>query len=188
MIVGTIERTDKGAIVLHCKPGLRHPLRGPGANAAKFRGDIGPLKPEYVGRRIVAMPGFRWTLEPRFRLYAWTPERKACRAQIRHFVAVAAERKAWALAVTPEWRKGASVMSLEGLREAETYSVRQLARQALEYGRLRAFMRGAYEGWPGDKPAHDLWQALANGTPARFYDSAAGEYVERVGGAAGKVA
>jgi hypothetical protein len=69
--------------------------------------------------------------------------------------------------------------------EYKSQTVKSLARRAMNYTRYRAFMPRAYSGWPGDKPANDLWRALADGTiPARFYDYTIGEYVERIGGAA----
>lgn len=180
MIIGTIESGFR--LHVNGKPGLTHPLRGPGANAVRFRADIGTMKPEYVGRRILTKPCGTWAIEPRFRLWAWSTERKATRAHIRHFIGAALQDKAWAATMPANWN--ASKMSCDHLDEIRLYSVRQLARKALEYARHRAFMPGAYAGYPGDRPARDLWEALRNGTPARYYDSVAREYVERIGGAA----
>ena len=94
------------------------------------------------------------------RLYSWSPERRASAAHIRHFIAQAVERKAWAATKPAVWRD-ASQMSQEMLAEVRASSIKQIARKAMEYARYRAFMPGAYSGWPGDKPAHDLWQSLA---------------------------
>ncbi|MEG3175809.1 hypothetical protein U1872_06175 [Sphingomonas sp. RB3P16] len=184
MIIGTIERNARGSIVLQVrgKDGLCHPLRGPGANALRFRADIGPMKPEYVGRRVITRPCGKWMVEPLFHLWAYAPERRATRAHLRHFIADAVERKAAAkgIVVPPDSRSPWDT----GTIDAQTFSVHQLARRALEYARFRAFMRGTYSDWPADKPARDFWQALALGQPARFYDPRAGEFVERVGGKA----
>ncbi|WP_242136970.1 hypothetical protein [Sphingomonas sp. TREG-RG-20F-R18-01] len=117
-------------------------------------------------------------------LWSLTPERRATAAHIRHFIADAIERKECAQNLPAKWWKGASKMSQDMMTERLQKSVKQLARESLDYSRYRAFMRGAYAGWPGDKPAHDLWQGLSDGTPVRFYSSKAGEYLERVGGAA----
>ena len=94
-------------------------------------------------------------------LYTWRPDRRASRACIRHFVAKATKDKAWAATITDEWKAGASVVSLEMLGERQSRSVHHLARHALEYCRLRAFMPGAY-GLPrwGDRPAAELWDSL----------------------------
>ncbi|MEO5867234.1 MAG: hypothetical protein ABIS14_12750 [Sphingomonas sp.] len=64
MIVGTIERSERGSIVLHVagKPGLRHPLRGPGANANRFRADVGKISDAMIGRKIVVDAEGHWRL------------------------------------------------------------------------------------------------------------------------------
>lgn len=110
--------------------------------------------------------------------------RRATRAHIRHFVADAVARKRWAERVSPTWLAKASTVSRDMVEEYKSQSVKRLASQAMRYTRCRAFMPGAYSGWPGDKPANDLWRALADGTPARFYDYTVGAYVERIDGAA----
>jgi hypothetical protein len=110
-------------------------------------------------------------------------DKRATAAHIRHFVADAAAKKSWARSVPPQWRSGASTVSVNMLDGFLRDSVLQIARRSLSYARHRAFMSGAYSNWPGDKPAYDLWQSLCLRTPARFYCWQSGEYRERIGGA-----
>lgn len=96
-------------------------------------------------------------------LYSWRPDRKATREHIHHFVTKAVERKQWAATMPAnpdDWP--ASEVSRDMLRNYRSKTVKQLARDSLDYARLRAFMRGAYDGYPGDRPARDLWEKLAN--------------------------
>lgn len=100
--------------------------------------------------------------EPDFyRLYAWATGRKASRACIGHHVARAAED--FRRARDPEIvRQGGEMQSEMQIRYARQrrQSVHQIARGSLEYARLRAYMPGAYSGYPGDRPMHDEWFGL----------------------------
>lgn len=164
-VIGKIERGTRESIVLSTG-GLSFPLRGPGATAQRFRADIGSLKPEYVGARIVAQARTgKWQIEGRFRLWAWAPDRRATRAHIRYFIAEALKAKCNAAAFSDSWWAGRCLQYDWAARdtvELLTQSVRQIARAKLEYARHRAFMPGAYANWPGDKPAFDSWQALTD--------------------------
>lgn len=97
-------------------------------------------------------------------LYSWRDDRKAGRKTIRHFIAEAVDRKAWAATMPDDWQ--ASEMSRQMLAEVRGSTIHQLARKAMEYARHRAFLRSGGEGshspngWPIDKLAADLWASL----------------------------
>lgn len=113
------------------------------------------------------------------RLYAWTSETRAGRACIRFHIARALEQKRWAATVTDEWKRAASTVSLDMAERYSSQSVRTLARAGLEYHRLRAHVGLATDGRNWDRPAHKLWQALADPTPRliSFYSFDEGGYI-----------
>lgn len=96
--------------------------------------------------------------------------RRPSLACIRHFVRQAAQDKADAAArlADQKWMRGASLMSVEMVRDRASMSIHAIARKALEYTRMRAHLTvspeqaGSYApaGWPIDRPARDQWQAL----------------------------
>jgi hypothetical protein len=101
-------------------------------------------------------------------LYSWKPERKASRTCIKHFINEARKYKEWLNSLTPEWLSKAAGIVQQSYERDRNKSLRQLARDKLEYGRLRAYL-GTEEktggsfcpaGWPWDRPAHDLWRRL----------------------------
>ncbi|AFU87890.1 hypothetical protein CcrColossus_gp020 [Caulobacter phage CcrColossus] len=109
--------------------------------------------------------------------------RRPSLACIRHFVREAAKAKADAAArlADQKWMRDASDMAQSWTRDTASRSIHAIARKALEYARMRAFLTvsperaGSYApaGWPIDRPARDQWQAL-NPPPARDYDSLIG--------------
>ena len=100
------------------------------------------------------------------RLYSWRADRKASRECIRYFIRLAMRDKIWALQCTPEWDDRASDMSRDMRDKYRSQSLHAMARGSLEYCRLRAFMKGAYPGWPGDRPAWLRWTKLNPGVTA----------------------
>lgn len=92
--------------------------------------------------------------------YSWKPEHKASRECLRWAIQKALADKAFARGVTAEWRANACGVSVDGVDRDLRESVLKLARRHVNYLRLRAFMRGAYSGYPDDRPATDQWNEL----------------------------
>lgn len=126
---------------------------------------LGPKSFEAVSAALLALHRNPPSAAP---LHSWKPERRASRECIRHFVRKAVERKAWLASLDAAWFRQASDMSKEMARETFAYSVHRLAREMLEYKRMRAFLcvgkadAGSYAptGWPIDRPAREAWLAL----------------------------
>lgn len=98
-------------------------------------------------------------------LYAWSPTRRANRACIRHHIEKAMLRKAWVATIDANWCKHASDVSKQMALDYDTKSVKQLARESLEYHRHRAWLGLASGSWPWDRPAFNLWAELTGVTP-----------------------
>jgi hypothetical protein len=96
--------------------------------------------------------------EPFRRPFSWTPERKASRECIRWAVRYALKDKWHAFDHIDESR-ACDLLKTEWERDRRL-SLLKIARTHLNYLRMRAFMGGAYEGWPGDRPATDKWNRL----------------------------
>jgi len=92
-------------------------------------------------------------------LYAWSPERRASRECIAHFVVEAVTRKQWAQSVSDEWWSLAGDMSRQWVTELRNSSIHAIARKSLEYCRMRSRMT-VYGSYPSDRPAFELWQKL----------------------------
>lgn len=92
-------------------------------------------------------------------LYAWSPESRASRVCIAHFVKESVERKKWAESLSDEWWQSAGTMSRQWATELRTSSIHTIARKSLEYCRMRSRIT-VYGSYPADKPAFELWQRL----------------------------
>lgn len=108
-------------------------------------------------------------------LYSWQPEKRANKALILHHIAKAIERKKWCNEQTPKTLAKHCTYSVNEWQKDKDKSVKRLARESLEYHRLRAFLglRGENEGgsycpkgWPWDRPAHEEWMKLTNAKEA----------------------
>jgi hypothetical protein len=92
------------------------------------------------------------------RPYSWKEERRASRECIRWAIRRALVDKIHAL--KGESRTDACDLIIRAWERDRRASLLSIARGKLNYLRLRAFMPGAYSGYPGDRPATDRWNKL----------------------------
>jgi hypothetical protein len=87
-------------------------------------------------------------------LWAWSPARRATVGHIRDSIRHALWEKAFIATKTDEWYAGASQISRDWRDGVRGKSVKQLAREHLEYWRHRAYLHDGI----GDRRAYRRWQ------------------------------
>jgi hypothetical protein len=102
-------------------------------------------------------------------MYSWEADKRANKALILHHIGKALERRAWIEEQTPKKLEKHCTYSVTVYHRDKVKSIKQLARDSLDYHRLRAFLGlrgdnegGSYcpQGWPWDRPANELWNQL----------------------------
>lgn len=102
-------------------------------------------------------------------LYSWRPDRRATRSHIRQAIHHALVEKRQIGTKGDEWYSQACTLSQQWRDEVRACSIKQLAREHLEYWRLRAFLGvDVGSGWSWDRPAHLRWLAHAATTEPRI--------------------
>lgn len=84
---------------------------------------------------------------------------QASKECIKYFINQAIERKKWAYGLTFEWYKEAAVCSRAMAAEYQKKSIHVLAREMMNYARIRAKL-GGLDKYPWDCPARMLWFKL----------------------------
>lgn len=90
---------------------------------------------------------------------------KATKNHIKYYINKAIERKKWAMSLDLDYvQKNSCELTNDMVNDYLNKSIHILARQALDYARLRAFL-GLSGGktYPWDKPAYNLWNDLKKG-------------------------
>lgn len=77
------------------------------------------------------------------------------RAHIREAIRYALWEKSEIATKSDSWYASSCTISREWRDKARNTSVKTLAREHLDYWRMRAFLHGVYG--PGDRPARDRW-------------------------------
>jgi hypothetical protein len=97
-------------------------------------------------------------------LHSWQPDRRASRAHIVEAVREAIEYRKRIDALTPgseAYKRQCGLMQIWA-NDRRNWSLHRLARENLEYWRMRAFMSGAYgRARTGDRPAAEKWDRFA---------------------------
>jgi hypothetical protein len=98
-------------------------------------------------------------------MYSWSPDRRASRSHIREAIRYALWERNEIGGKSDAWYKRACIISQRWRDHVRATPIKTLAREHLEYWRLRAFLGseggGSYapRGWPADRPAFERWQA-----------------------------